>query len=797
MQINKGFIPNPTSNRYTIGEVVNYRLTATFIEGTLADFVMTDVLPATVRFEGASVSFGNLGMTAQTVPVGLVAGNMVTFDFGDVTNPANGNAADDFITVDLQVTVLDVAANMDATVLGNNALISFTGPGGTEVRDFDADAGTPGIQPLDFTIIEPDLQLLKSVTPGNPAPGALLRYTLVLDHTAASTSDAFDLQVVDTLPVGLTFVPGSASPVPSNVSGQTLTFDIAALTRVADQTAITYEATVDPGQMVGTGLTNVAALAYSSLPGVVPDERGYSTGGNATVTVSDQAPDLTLSKDDGGISTTPGGAVVYTLNYANVGPLAATGVLITETVPTNTQFDPLASTAGWNCVPDNLPGAMCTLSLAGLASSDSGAAQFGLNVDSPLPAGTTDITNSASISDDGTQGIDLNPSDNSDTDATPILTSPSMGIDKQYLGYTDTDGSGDLSVGDVLIYSIVATNNGDVELTNVVVNDPLLTPDTESCGTVAVDGSCTLNGTYELTQADIDAGGVVNTAMAQSDETTPISDTVTVPIPTNPALAIEKSATGGVPFLTVGDVITYEYRVTNVGNVTITTPITVTDDRIATVDCAMLPVGGLAPQDFITCTASYTVTEADLQAGQVTNVAFASAGPVDSPTDTVTVAAGSADLQVSKSSPPFSQPGAEITFTLEIRNNGPARATDVVVTDPTPAGLTFLSASAPCAAGFPCSLGNLENGDSVTIEARYLVEPTSIDTTIENTASASSATPDPNPNDNAATSPVGIQAPAIPVPINDMRVLAIILVLLALFGGLAIRRNGGVIPPRQ
>ena len=58
----------------------------------------------------------------------------------------------------------------------------------------------------------------------------------------------------------------------------------------------------------------------------------------------------------------------------------------------------------------------------------------------------------------------------------------------------------------------------------------------------------------------------------------------------------------------------------NAGNVTISGPITVSDDKIASVTC---PAGDLAPGAVITCTASYTVTQADLNNGSVTNIATA------------------------------------------------------------------------------------------------------------------------------------------------------------------------------
>src|SRR5439155_23364611 len=91
-----------------------------------------------------------------------------------------------------------------------------------------------------------------------------------------------------------------------------------------------------------------------------------------------------------------------------------------------------------------------------------------------------------------------------------------------------------------------------------------------------------------------------------------------------------------------GSVITYTYTISNSGNVTLTGPFSVTDNKLGTIN----PCGGgpLAPGASTSCTATHTITQADLDAGSITNTATSAERRVgtESATGTVTASKGKA-----------------------------------------------------------------------------------------------------------------------------------------------------------
>ncbi len=105
-----------------------------------------------------------------------------------------------------------------------------------------------------------------------------------------------------------------------------------------------------------------------------------------------------------------------------------------------------------------------------------------------------------------------------------------------------------------------------------------------------------------------------------------------------------------------------------------------------------------------------------------TNIATASSQTPDpdnsnNSSEAVTVMPA-ADLEVIKTGPATASAGSDVTYMIEVTNDGPDEAVSVVLDDDIPAGMTFVSATAP--AGFSCTDPGVGLGGTVTCTATTL-----------------------------------------------------------------------------
>ncbi|MGB5951704.1 MAG: hypothetical protein WBG57_04205, partial [Ornithinimicrobium sp.] len=399
--------------------------------------------------------------------------------------------------------------------------------------------------------------------------------------------------------------------------------------------------------------------------------------------------------------------------------------------------------------------------------------------------------------------------------------------------------SGLVDAGDTIPYSFTVTNNGDVALTRITIDDPLLASVTCAPSELGLGESatCTPDAAYVITESDEAAGEIVNTATAtgadpdgvavQSAES---STTTEVGTPT-PVLTLVKSAAAAEDVndsgrVDPGDTIAFTFTVTNDGNVPVT-EVTIADPLIGDVTCEAteLAVGATAA---CVADAAYVITEQDQLDGVVVNTATAGAvdpdgGEVTSPQASVSVLVDAAvpSLALAKTASlddldddELGDVGEDVVFDFTVTNTGQTDLRNIRIIDPM---LTDRDIA------ITCEDDSLAEGASLTCTARYPITDADLEGDVQvlrNVASATATgvgdvsvtsgpsvavvplaepapepTPDPGPIPGPGPTPgptppdpdpAPSPAPGSPLPRTGSEVLPLVgLTALLLFGGAA------------
>ncbi len=243
-----------------------------------------------------------------------------------------------------------------------------------------------------------------------------------------------------------------------------------------------------------------------STAGLGPDPNGDGSPDESELACASIAPvpDLALSKslqsnadDDGSGDPSVGDTLTYRMVADNVGTANLTGVTVS---------DPLMGLSPLSCTPAQpaalSPGAVmsCTATYE-VTAADVTAGQ---------------IANTATASSDQTPNV---------TDSVTIsVPTPALDLVKGLLANSDEDGSGDVSLGDTVIYSFAAINVGTANLTGVTISDPLMGLSSLSCtpaqpAVLSPGTTMSCTAAYEVTAADAAEEELINTATASSDQT--------------------------------------------------------------------------------------------------------------------------------------------------------------------------------------------------------------------------------------------------------------------------------------
>ncbi|MFI9787031.1 hypothetical protein ACIHEI_26520 [Kitasatospora sp. NPDC051984] len=317
------------------------------------------------------------------------------------------------------------------------------------------------------------------------------------------------------------------------------------------------------------------------------------------------------------------------------------------------------------------------------------------------------------------------------------VTLPVVGIAELTIEKT-ADSTGPFHLGDTVNYTYTVTNTGTAVVHNVKVVDDHVPAVTCDLTTLLPEQSTLCHGSYVITAADVAAGHVTNTAHADGTdpEGLPVQSPpgeATVPVVGEAELTIQKTADSAGPFH-LGDTVNYTYTVTNIGTAAVHN-LNVVDDHITPVGCVTTT---LNPGESTLCHGSYVITDADVQAGHVTNTAHADGTdpeglPVQSPPSEATVPVlGIAELSIEKtadSAGPF-HVGETVNYTYTVTNTGTATVHELTVTDDHVAAVT-------------CDTTTLDPGQSTLCHGSYVI--TAADVTaghVTNTAHANGTDPE-------------------------------------------------------
>ncbi len=498
-----------TDDDFAPGETVLIDIRLDVIEGEVASVVVTNELPDGLRYESNTFSAnGNISFTGSSNGV-VDSNNDVTIDFGTLTNNADSDATNDFITLTITATVLDEVNNTVSTTLTNS--VSAVGAGVT--------AG-PDTTTLD--IIEPDITASIMADQSTVTLGDSVTFTIDLSPDM-NGSDAFETKFDIVIPTGLSYVSGSfmgAAVVDDNDTAN-LVVDAGTIAVVDGVKQLSFQATVNEVVNIGDAFAvSISNGTYSSTPGVNPDEREYTFADSASVVADDasfiaatQTMVLSLDVNGNGLPD-PGDRLSKRVEVVNNGGTVS-GVTFVEPIPDNTTY--VAGTLTSDAGTTNDSGDM-SVDIGTMTPGQTVVIEFDIEIDAGVPDGTLIVAQGVVDSDStipeptDADGNDAN-GDQANTQRVGTISNaePSLQVTQSVALVTDADANEGISPNDTLAISYVFTNDGSVELTNIIMDD--LIPD----GLSYVTNSAQIGGTNtaSVTAQDI-AALIANLAPGES-----------------------------------------------------------------------------------------------------------------------------------------------------------------------------------------------------------------------------------------------------------------------------------------
>jgi uncharacterized repeat protein (TIGR01451 family) len=600
-------------------------------------------------------------------------------------------------------------------------------------------------------IADTGLQVVASPSPATL--GGNITYTLTVSNNGPAP--ATGVTVTDFFPASTNFVSATVSQGSPPIQNPGSV--VAKLGSIAPGGFATVTVVVST---TATGaVTNTATVSSNEIdPNTLDNNVVTTTQVNIPAEVS------VVMSTDPALAVNVGDQLAYTIIVTNNGPGTATNVVVTDPLPAGVTIVTEASGQGNITVNGNT----VIASLGSLPSGVSTAIRIVV-----VPNDVTTLINTATAT---LNEIDPDPTNNSATTSVPVLAAADVSV-----GITASPEP--VLVGQNLTYVITVTNNGPSPATGVSVTD-LLPADVNFVSAIASQGTTSSgSGSVVASLGSIAAFATATiTVVVVPTASGSISNEVTVtrnevdPNPANDSASIISTVSPADVALTIqanpsavlaGGNLTYTLLVTNNGpataeNVSLVDqlPDGVTFVSAVSAQGSARPLGSQVFFDLGSiasgATVAATIVVIPVAPGLITNSASVSAFEFDPNTDNNAVSLDTlvspVDLVVA-TTPSANRIlfGGNVAYTINVTNNGPATATNVVLTDSLPTGATLVSATTTQGQVLPegstllVPIGILAPGATATIT--LIVTPTSVGTAV-NTATVASDQTDTTPANN-------------------------------------------------
>ncbi|MEW4923931.1 gliding motility-associated C-terminal domain-containing protein [Algibacter sp. 2305UL17-15] len=714
-----------------VGDTVTFTLTLTNAGPDVATGVaIEDILPS--GYTLGTVNNGGVatGNTATWTGLTVASNNGTTIVTYEATVNAPGTGIS--YTNSAQITASDqYDPDSDPTT---DATVDEDGDGNGDDDDEDE---------LTIAPAQADLSLTKIVVDGDLTPLVGSEITFEIRVFNDGPQNATGVEVMDLLPSGYDFVLYSST---SGVYDETTGLWTLGTVLSGESETLLIDVLVN-----ATGdYLNIAEVITSdvfdadSVPNNDDGDQSEDDEDSAIVTPVVSVSDLSLVKSvvDNDVTPLVGSEITFQITVTNDGPENATGVTVTDLLPSGYDFVLFSSTSG---VYDEATGIW---NIGGIANGESETLLIDVLVNT-----SGDYLNIAEVTSSDTTDSDSTPNnddgDQSEDDEDNAIVTPFISVADLSLTKGVVDGDTSPLVGSEITFIITVTNDGPQNATGVVVTDILpsgfdfvlfsSTSGTydEATGiwnvgnidngvteTLLIDVLVNGSGDY-LNIAEISASDVVDNDSAPNnddgDQSEDDEDNVQItPVDAMADLSLAKTVVDNEIMPNVGDEITFQITVNNIGP-DAATGVEVIDllpqgfdfVRFSATSGIYNEVTGLWTVGTVPNASSQSlfidviINEPTGAAGEYFNISEITASDVMDPNsmpnnddgdqseddeDSILVMTETADLSLTKSvSNIDANVGDVVTFTLQIDNAGVDAATGVALEDILPIGYSNIT----------------------------------------------------------------------------------------------------------